>query len=375
MAADYEAAARTMAGQVNPIAVDCLQFRDICNKYAILGYPTLRLYMHGQGEKYVSGPRTAPAMLEWIVSKNAFQLWRPTQDGLFKPAEKEASFLYLPAENAPAAERELLDAARKTTTATGEFMLSTDAALRTRFKFSKAADGTVYNGASSAILMFRDGAWAPHAVFPLARVASFGITDGASAVDRWLKAQASGVLTELTPTNLQALMHNRDRVSVAIGIIGGHGAEIDAQGNAMLLLAEAWAASSDVTLAPLKFAWVDATRFPDLLAPFKIQAKATPQLVLISPTKLATYTYGAHSFQIDAAMPWLRDVTSGRVEGVPFGTMLDRTLSTVSTQAPAPVASHPLIALVVFAAVLLLLIPRVRRAIFRLPSREYRKIV
>ena len=74
-------------------------------------------------------------------------------------------------------------------------------------------------------------------------------------------------------------------------------------------------------------------------------------------------------------MPWLRDVTSGRVEGVPFGTMLDRTLSTVSTQAPAPVASHPLIALVVFAAVLLLLIPRVRRAIFRLPSREYRKIV
>ena len=48
--------------------VDCTIHKEICNKFGIRGYPTLKYFIDGEAHQY-SGPRTHDALLNYIRSQ------------------------------------------------------------------------------------------------------------------------------------------------------------------------------------------------------------------------------------------------------------------------------------------------------------------
>lgn len=71
MAADYEQAAKTLADadeSVGLAEVDCTRHKDVCQRFGVRGYPTLKTFVNGEeGERY-SGKRSSEAFVEHVRS-------------------------------------------------------------------------------------------------------------------------------------------------------------------------------------------------------------------------------------------------------------------------------------------------------------------
>jgi len=70
LAPEYEAAATRLKGNVALAKVDCTANSNICSKYGVSGYPTLKIFRDGEESGPYDGPRTADGIVS-ILKKQA----------------------------------------------------------------------------------------------------------------------------------------------------------------------------------------------------------------------------------------------------------------------------------------------------------------
>ncbi|MEE6503372.1 hypothetical protein FKM82_004807 [Ascaphus truei] len=63
LAPEYESAATRLKGTVSLAKVDCTANSNVCNKYGVSGYPTLKVFRDGEESGAYDGPRTADGIV------------------------------------------------------------------------------------------------------------------------------------------------------------------------------------------------------------------------------------------------------------------------------------------------------------------------
>nr|XP_033775897.1 protein disulfide-isomerase A3 [Geotrypetes seraphini] len=66
LAPEYESAATRLKGTVSLAKVDCTANSNICNKYGVSGYPTLKIFRDGEESGAYDGPRTADGIVSHL---------------------------------------------------------------------------------------------------------------------------------------------------------------------------------------------------------------------------------------------------------------------------------------------------------------------
>uniref|UniRef100_A0A8D3C7I7 Protein disulfide-isomerase n=1 Tax=Scophthalmus maximus TaxID=52904 RepID=A0A8D3C7I7_SCOMX len=66
LAPEYEAAATRLKGIVPIAKVDCTSSSNVCSKYGVSGYPTLKIFRDGEDSGPYDGPRTADGIVSFL---------------------------------------------------------------------------------------------------------------------------------------------------------------------------------------------------------------------------------------------------------------------------------------------------------------------
>ncbi|XP_078539409.1 protein disulfide-isomerase A3 [Lissotriton helveticus] len=66
LAPEYESAATRLKGTVSLAKVDCTANSNICNKFGVSGYPTLKMFRDGEESGAYDGPRTADGIVSTL---------------------------------------------------------------------------------------------------------------------------------------------------------------------------------------------------------------------------------------------------------------------------------------------------------------------
>ncbi|CAJ1055986.1 protein disulfide-isomerase A3 [Xyrichtys novacula] len=66
LAPEYEAAATRLKGTVSLAKVDCTANNNVCSKYGVSGYPTLKIFRDGEESGPYDGPRTADGIVSFL---------------------------------------------------------------------------------------------------------------------------------------------------------------------------------------------------------------------------------------------------------------------------------------------------------------------
>lgn len=66
LAPEYEAAATRLKGNVALAKVDCTANSNVCSKYGVSGYPTLKIFRDGEETGPYDGPRTADGIVSFL---------------------------------------------------------------------------------------------------------------------------------------------------------------------------------------------------------------------------------------------------------------------------------------------------------------------
>uniref|UniRef100_UPI0037E725B5 protein disulfide-isomerase A3 n=1 Tax=Semicossyphus pulcher TaxID=241346 RepID=UPI0037E725B5 len=66
LAPEYEAAATRLKGLVTLAKVDCTSNSNVCSKYGVSGYPTLKIFRDGEESGPYEGPRTADGIVSFL---------------------------------------------------------------------------------------------------------------------------------------------------------------------------------------------------------------------------------------------------------------------------------------------------------------------
>ncbi|XP_028647247.2 protein disulfide-isomerase A3 isoform X2 [Erpetoichthys calabaricus] len=66
LAPEYESAATRLKGIVPLAKVDCTASTNVCNKYGVSGYPTLKIFRDGEDSGSYDGPRTADGIVSHL---------------------------------------------------------------------------------------------------------------------------------------------------------------------------------------------------------------------------------------------------------------------------------------------------------------------
>ena len=364
MAHDFELAAREMVGQVNPIAVNCQKYSDVCAEHDVGGWPHMRLMNDGNSIVYPDFGREKDDFLNWLREQNVLDAVRPVDSkSWFKKIKmKKQSVLHLMPQSD--LEVQLLDEVKSRVKTDMQFLVSSDRTLSRRF------------GDSGAILVFNDNPYRPMAKLPLSSI-TLNIDQGtADTVARWLDMQNEPLLLELTGPDAGESLH-QDPPTVLAALSSEKSATVlELQLQQLRSVAQSWRSSPDLSRQPLRFRWfdVDGREANPLKVIYDIDVKSVPSLYLVAGALGTPYKYPKSSRWIkqDKVIKWLNDVQAGRVANGLDDSLLARTLSVGSaTEEVNPV----LIVLVVIA--ILCVIPRTRRFLLRLFSgtRANRKIV
>ncbi|XP_062245483.1 protein disulfide-isomerase A3 [Platichthys flesus] len=66
LAPEYEAAATRLKGIASVAKVDCTTSSNVCSKYGVSGYPTLKIFRDGEDSGPYDGPRTADGIVSFL---------------------------------------------------------------------------------------------------------------------------------------------------------------------------------------------------------------------------------------------------------------------------------------------------------------------
>ncbi|XP_056137435.1 protein disulfide-isomerase A3 [Lampris incognitus] len=123
LAPEYEAAATRLKGIVSLAKVDCTANSNVCSKYGVSGYPTLKIFRDGEESGAYDGPRTADGIVSHLKKQAG-----PASVEL----KAEAEFAKFISDKDPSVVGFFSDSA---STAQGEF-LKAASALRESYRFA-----------------------------------------------------------------------------------------------------------------------------------------------------------------------------------------------------------------------------------------------
>ncbi|WFC93528.1 protein disulfide-isomerase [Malassezia brasiliensis] len=375
----YAKVAVSVKGQVNAIAVNCEKYSDLCLKYSIRGFPTLRVYANGNSTAF-QGERTKQTMLSFLQEQGAYTSLHGirAQELDVELRRSPVSFLYLASPTAPATEKDAVDLAAIAYDH-GSVLHTTDPELLRRFPAVSRA-GASGAGSGSRLLVFKEYQSQPSAALEL-RTLPTNRADASAQVEQWFERHGHERLAQVDGDSLQRTLENAQGQPVVLAVLGADtndATALNAQVDSVRQLANAWgqkeALDQDMTL---RFVWLDAERHRDLLSEYSVDVAKVPQLLYFRPTDHMVVAYDSDMWlEQNAALAWLMRVQTGNVSGGRYGSMLGRTMSTVrhsGRKAGSVVQEHPLF--VILLVVLgLLLNPKTRRML-RPVTRGYRKLV
>ncbi|KAK0532125.1 hypothetical protein OC834_002721 [Tilletia horrida] len=277
MARAWELLAGELKGRVNVVEVNCEKYADVCRRYSVTQYPTLKMFNEGEVTEYLGG-RNLEAMRSWAQKAGAtsgVSVVDKAQELDDRVGRHKVVFLYLVEPGVKKHETLVVQkASRILLTTQAQFLQSSSPELLRRFssyllssnpdpKASSASKSTL--NSRSTILVFKDHtAQQPVKAYYPGRVA-FALsgggadlhTGGADAqlsqqVIDWLNANRYPTLSEITGTNFGDVIHNKQSALVVLaalsdihhgGVVAatGSGARLrDAEERALLDLAQRW---------------------------------------------------------------------------------------------------------------------------------------
>ncbi|KAL9936207.1 hypothetical protein V8E36_005049 [Tilletia maclaganii] len=286
MAKPYERLAAELKNRVNVIEVNCEKYADVCRRYGVRSFPTLKMYNDGDVTEYLGG-RNLEAMKTWAIkagSTAGVQLIEKSDELNDHVARSEVVFLYLAEYGVSKSDSKIVEkATRVLLTTNAQFVQSSSDELLRRFSpylLSPNPDPKASSPSQksrSAILVFKDHASErPVKAFYPGRVAwalsggAGGAADEAGGAGQslhssknvnaqlsaqiveWLSANRYPTLSEITGTNFGDVIHNKQGALVVLaalsdihhgGIVAGTGSGArvrDAEERALLELARKW---------------------------------------------------------------------------------------------------------------------------------------
>ncbi|XP_069551509.1 protein disulfide-isomerase A3 [Brachyistius frenatus] len=145
LAPEYEAAATRLKGTVALAKVDCTANGNICSKYGVSGYPTLKIFRDGEETGPYDGPRTADGIVSFLKKQAGPSSVELKADEDLKKfiADQDASVIGLFADDKSTAQVEFLKAA---------------SALRDNYRFAHTNSEALlssYGVGAEGVLLFR----------------------------------------------------------------------------------------------------------------------------------------------------------------------------------------------------------------------------
>ncbi|WFC98669.1 protein disulfide-isomerase [Malassezia yamatoensis] len=379
MAPEYAKLAVSVKGHVNAIAVDCEKYSDLCTKYKVPFYPTLRLYNDGN-MTVQQGERTKSAMLAFLQEKGVYTSLSGVraQELDSELRRSHVNFLYLAAPSVSNEEKQIVDSAGIEYDH-GKLLYATDPELLRRFP-SSVRDNAGYSSVGSRLLVFKESQSQPSGVLELASLPS-NSKEAQAQILQWLERNGHERLAQIENESLEDILEDTQGLSVVLAVLGADtndASALSAQLDSVRQLANSWAKKEAIqNEAILRFAWLNVEQYRTELEQYNVDLAHVPQLLYFRPLDHTVVSYqGKTWLEQSAALDWLTRVQTGAVTGGRYGSMLGRTYSSVRRtggKAGSVVQEHPLFVLTLV-IVGLLLNPRIRRMI-RPVARGYRKLV
>ena len=361
MAAAYAESAEVIAGQVNPIAVNCLKYMDICTKYGIEGWPTMRLYQNGSKTEYpMHTKRTKELFLAFLREQGVLHLIENVNAASLDQAltRQKYSVLYFMPESE--SERIMIENVRMSVSSPMAFFASDDPAVAQRLL-----------GGGPGLFVLQGGVSNLVASLPLSVVAGQSKETAVPAIAQWLNLQAQPPVVELSASGLDSALLQAPGIVMAV--LSSSTEDLNDQLKQFTEFSHAWRSSSDLSHKPFLFAWLDYDRYPQLLlSHYRIHVSSTPTLLVLEGHSSILYQPPTKGTWLETSelLLWLNGVSQGHEHGQKFGTVLTRTWTSVRVTSTPLVTSHPLLMILVFLS-LLLLIPRMRRMLLRWVPRSH----
>ncbi|XP_051545976.1 protein disulfide-isomerase A3-like [Myxocyprinus asiaticus] len=113
LAPEYEAAATRLKGIVSLAKVDCTANSNVCSKYGVSGYPTLKIFRDGEDSGSYDGPRTADGIVSHLKKQAGPASVEIKSEAEFEKfiGDRDASVVGFFADGGSAAQGEFLKAA------------------------------------------------------------------------------------------------------------------------------------------------------------------------------------------------------------------------------------------------------------------------
>lgn len=378
MAGEFTKLSVSVKGQVNAIAVDCPKYSDLCQKQHIKAYPTLRLYRGGNMTAH-QGERSKQAMLAFLQKQGAYSSLHSirTQDLDSELRQTRVKFLYIAAPSATESEKNAVDLAGIDYDH-GKILYATDLELLRRFPHTSHDTG--YASVGSRLLVFKEYQTQPSAALELPTLSSKESNIRKEAFE-WFQRHGYERLAQVDSDTLHDTLENMHGQSVVLAVLGADtndASALSAQVDSVHQLANAWSQrEASSANAAVRFVWLDGERYPHLLKRFNVHVAQVPKLLYFRPTDHTVVAYdGSTWLDQNAAFSWLENAHAGGLPGSRYGSMLDRTMTSMrhsGSEAQSLVQTHPLLTILLVVG-LLFVIPRVRSAI-RPMTHGYRKLV
>lgn len=361
MAAAYVESAEVMAGQVNPIAVNCLKYMDICTKYNISGWPTMQLYQNGSMKEYpMHAKRTKELFLGFLREQGVLHLVETVNAASLDRALTRQKYSVLYLMPGSESERIMIENVRISVSSPMAFFATDDPSVAQRLL-----------GAGPGLFVFQGAVSNLVASLPLSAVAGQSKETAVSAIAQWLNLQAQPPLVELSASGLDSALLQAS--GVVMVILSSSSEELNDQLKQFTEFAHAWRSSSDLSHKPYLFAWLDYDRYPQLLlSHYRIHVSSTPTLMVVEGHSSMLYQPSTKGTWLEKSdlLVWLNSVSQGHEHGQKFGTVLTRTWTSVRVTSAPLISSHPVLMILVLLS-LLLLIPRIRRILLRWVPRSH----
>ncbi|XP_072290868.1 protein disulfide-isomerase A3 [Eucyclogobius newberryi] len=142
LAPEYEAAATRLKGVVSLAKVDCTANSNVCGKYGVNGYPTLKIFRDGEETGPYDGPRTADGIVSFLKKQaGPASVELPSEDQLDKYiSDQDASVIGFFSDSSSSAQTEFLKAA---------------SALRESYRFAHTNNEALVTANGEGVVLFR----------------------------------------------------------------------------------------------------------------------------------------------------------------------------------------------------------------------------
>jgi len=274
LAPHYEEAATALKSKNVKIAkVDCVDQADLCQANGIQGYPTLRVYRHGDYTDY-TGPRKADGIISYMTKQSLPAVTTVTPENYeeFIKADKIVALAFLPS----------------STDAPGPEFTATANKHRDEFLFGSTTDSSVADAAGvtpPAIVVYRafDD---PKIEYPYP-IGSAKVKD----IENWIKDLSIPVIDEVSTENYQ--MYAQSGKPLAYLFVDPTDAKHEEYISALKPVASKWKNN-------VNFVWIDAIKFGDHAKALNLNEPKWPSFVIQDLKKQLKYPYD-QSKEVDPA--------------------------------------------------------------------------